>query len=69
LLKESDVIELPEAAVLARQINETLVGKRIKNVIAVHTPHKLAWYFGDPQQYKSLLTGKVICEATSYGGR
>jgi len=62
------VIEVPEAAVLAEQIKETVVGKKIKNVIAAHAQHKLAWYFGDPQEYKSLLTGKVISEATSYGG-
>jgi formamidopyrimidine-DNA glycosylase len=63
------VIELPEAAVLAEQINETVVGKRIRNVIAAQTPHKLAWYFGDPQEYRSLLTGEVISRATSYGGQ
>ena len=63
------MIELPEAAVLAKQINEAVVGKKIKYVIAAHTPHKLAWYFGDSQEYKSLLTGKVISEATSYGGQ
>jgi formamidopyrimidine-DNA glycosylase len=63
------VIELPEAAVLAKQINETVLGKKIKNVIAAQTPHKLAWYFGDPQEYKSLLTGRVISGATSYGGQ
>jgi formamidopyrimidine-DNA glycosylase len=63
------VIELPEAAVLAKQINETVVGKKIKNVIVAQTPHKLAWYFGDPQEYKGLLTGKVISGATSYGGQ
>jgi formamidopyrimidine-DNA glycosylase len=63
------MIELPEAAVLAEQINETVVGKKIKNVIAAQTPHKLAWYFGDPQEYKSLLTGKVISGARSYGGQ
>jgi formamidopyrimidine-DNA glycosylase len=62
------VIELPEAAVLAEQLNETVVGKKIKHVIAAHTPHKLAWYFGDPQQYKDLLTGKVVSGAASYGG-
>ncbi|OGN96793.1 MAG: formamidopyrimidine-DNA glycosylase [Chloroflexi bacterium RBG_13_51_36] len=63
------MIELPEAAVLAEQISKTVVGKRIKNVIAAQTPHKLAWYFGDPQEYKSLLTGKVISGVTSYGGQ
>jgi len=63
------MIELPEAAVLAKQINETVGGKKIKNVIAAQSPHKLAWYFGDPQEYKNLLTGKVISEAVSYGGQ
>lgn len=63
------MIELPEAAVLAKQIDETVVGKKIKDVIAARTPHKLAWYFGDPQEYKSLLVDKVISEATSYGGQ
>ncbi len=69
LVKELNVIELPEAAVLAQQVNQTLVGKRIKNVIAAHTPHKLAWHFGDPQEYGDLLTGKVISGAASYGGQ
>jgi len=63
------VIELPEAAVLARQINETVVGKNIKRVVVAHTPHKLAWYFGDPQEYKDLLAGKAIGRAASYGGQ
>jgi len=63
------VIELPEAVVLAKQINEIVVGKKIRNVIAVQTQHKLAWYFGNPQEYKSLLTGKVISGAASYGGQ
>jgi formamidopyrimidine-DNA glycosylase len=63
------VIELPEAAVLAAQINETVVGKKIKNVVPARTPHKLAWYFGDPREYKGLLTGKVVSGATSYGGQ
>jgi formamidopyrimidine-DNA glycosylase len=63
------MIELPEAAVLAKQINEAATGKKIKNVISAHTPHKLAWYFGDPQEYNSLLIGKVISGATSYGGQ
>jgi formamidopyrimidine-DNA glycosylase len=63
------MIELPEAVVLAEQINETVAGKKIKSVVAAQTSHKLAWYFGDPQEYKGLLTGKVIGRATSYGGQ
>ena len=62
------MIELPEAAVLARQCNEAIGGKKIKDVGAAQSPHKFAWYFGDPQEYRGLLTGKVIGEAASYGG-
>jgi len=60
---------MPEATVLAKQINEILTGKIIKNVVAAHSPHKFAWYFGDPQKYQDLLAGKVINRAMSFGGQ
>ncbi len=62
------MIELPEAAVLAKQINETVSGKRIIDLTAASSPHKFAWYHGDPQKYHDLLKGKVVGKATSYGG-
>ena len=62
------MIELPEAAVLAEQINRTISGKSIKSVTAAQSPHKFAWYFGDPQEYRGLLTGKTIRGAVSHGG-
>jgi formamidopyrimidine-DNA glycosylase len=63
------MIELPEAAVLAKQSNAILRGKRIRSVIAARYPHKFAWYFGDPQDYASLLTGATVGKAESYGGQ
>jgi formamidopyrimidine-DNA glycosylase len=63
------MIELPEAAVLAKQSNEIIRGKHIRDVIAARSPHKFAWYFGDPQHYSALLAGKVIGETVSYGGQ
>jgi formamidopyrimidine-DNA glycosylase len=62
------MIELPEATVLAKQIGEAVTGKRIKKVTAAKNPHKFAWYYGDPKEYHSLLVGKAIGTATSYGG-
>ncbi|OPX89657.1 endonuclease VIII [Pelotomaculum sp. PtaB.Bin117] len=62
------MIELPEALTLASQINDTVGGKRIKSVIAAYTPHKFAWYHGDPQNYHDLLAGKTIAAANGYGG-
>jgi formamidopyrimidine-DNA glycosylase len=62
------MIELPEAQVLAKQINQTLVGKRIKQATANHSPHKFAWYSGDPAAYNEWLAGKRICSAAAYAG-
>lgn len=60
--------ELPEAAVAAQQLNETIKGKRVLNVTAAQSPHKFAWYWGDPDNYHNLLAGKVIGNAFSIGG-
>jgi formamidopyrimidine-DNA glycosylase len=62
------MIEIPEALNIAKQINEAIHGKRIANVVAGHTPHKLVWYFGDKAKYRDLLVGKVIGKAAACGG-
>jgi formamidopyrimidine-DNA glycosylase len=62
------MIELPEATVIARQISETLSGKRIVRAVANASPHKFAWYTGDPADYNARLAGKVIGEGSAMGG-
>jgi formamidopyrimidine-DNA glycosylase len=62
------MIELPEALNLASQINDTVHGKRVASVIAVQTPHKLAWYYGEPQKYSDHLAGRTIGKTDAYGG-
>ena len=62
------MIELPEAVVIARQITETLNGKRITYAVANASPHKFAWYTGDPAEYNDRLAGKVIGEGRGVGG-
>jgi formamidopyrimidine-DNA glycosylase len=61
------MIELPEAATNARQVRETLKGKKITGVIANATPHKFAWYAGDPADYPKKLMGKTIVGAEYFG--
>ena len=61
------MIELPEAVVLSKQVTATLAGKRIQHVEANHTPHKFAWFSGDPAGYQALLVGKSIQEAVYFG--
>lgn len=62
------MIEIPEAAVLARQINDTLSGKTIHRAIAGQSPHGFAFYSGDPAGYADLLAGKTIGGAAARGG-
>lgn len=62
------MMELPEAKVIAQQINETIKGKKIMNVVAAYTPHKFAWYHKDPQAYHELLSEKTIDGAVNQGG-
>ncbi|GHU67719.1 formamidopyrimidine-DNA glycosylase [Clostridia bacterium] len=63
------MIELPEALVLAEQISNTLTGKRIVDAVANASPHKFAWYYGDPAEYGLRLTGRHIEGAVAMGGR
>ena len=62
------MIELPEAINIAKQINKTIKGKRIMNINAAQSPHKFAWYHGDPQNHQYLLMDKVIDGAAGFGG-
>lgn len=62
------MIELPEAVCLAKQLNSAAAGKRIKSVVAGMSPHKFAWFHGDPVNYDSLLRGKTVDNAVSHGG-
>ena len=63
------MIELPESICLAGQLNETVKGKTIKRVQANASPHKFAWFFGEPDGYNALLAGKVIGKTKGIGGK
>ncbi len=61
------MIELPESNSLAQQINETLTGKTITSVVAAASPHKFAWYHGDPAEYPTRLIDNDIISARGLG--
>jgi len=63
------MLELPEVLVLAKQLNETVKGKTVKQAVANGSPHKFAWYSGDPAEYGSRLAGKTLGNASAFGGR
>lgn len=62
------MIEIPEAENLSRQLAETVSGKRIVETVAGLSPHKFAWYHGDPRDYDALLGGKTVGTAVAHGG-
>ncbi len=61
------MIELPEAAVIARQIQATLSGKRILEGGQGNAPHKFAFYTGSAEYYAETLKDKVITGAQPNG--
>jgi formamidopyrimidine-DNA glycosylase len=62
------VLEIPEAQIISEQINKHLAGKEIENVIANNSPHKFAWFAGNPDEYRQNLINKVIEKARPVGG-
>ncbi len=61
------MMEYPEAVTIASQLNDTVRGKRIVAATAGHTPHRFAWYSGDPSSYNNLVSGKTVEGCAGYG--
>lgn len=62
------MIELPEAANLARQLRQVAAGRVVDDVAVGHTPHRFAWFQGDPNAYPGRWRGRPIGAATHHGG-
>lgn len=61
------MIELPESKTYAKQIAETLTGKTVISVQAASSPHKFAWFYGDPEEYDQRLLETEILSARGFG--
>ena len=61
------MIEIPESKTIAEQLRETLTGRIIVQVINATSPHKFAWFNGNPAKYGELLTGRQIESAKGHG--
>lgn len=62
------MLELPESKVYAKQMNETIVGKRIVSVMMDQSPHKFAFYSMNASEYPRILEGMKIKGCQSFGG-
>ena len=61
------MIELPEALTLARQMDDAFGGRSIVAAEANRSPHKFAFYSGDPAAYGARLVGRVVEGAKATG--
>jgi formamidopyrimidine-DNA glycosylase len=61
------MLEIPESRTIGLQAGETLTGRRIKKVITATSPHKFAFYCGNPARYTDLLTGRQVKSTKGHG--
>lgn len=61
------MFELPEYVILARQMNESIEGKRIDKGQLGNSPHKFVWYNRSHEEFERLTRGKTVGETRSKG--
>lgn len=61
------MIEIPESLTIAKQLNETVQGKKILAVETEHSQHTFAWYSGKPDFYSNVMTGRIIDKSIGIG--
>ncbi len=63
------MLEIPEAKVISTQMNGTIAGKTIRRVQANASPHKFAFFTGDPAGYDALFAGREVTGAEPLAGQ
>ena len=61
------MFELPEYLTLAKQMNDSLKGKKIKRGVLGNAPHKFVWYNRRHDEFERMTKGKTIGEAKARG--
>lgn len=61
------MFELPECVVLAKQMNNVMQGKVVRNGRLGNSPHKFVWYNRSPEEFSQLTQGKTVGAAWSKG--
>ena len=61
------MFEMPEFLTLARQMNETLKGKKIQRGQLGNSPHKFVWYNRSHDEFEKLTKAKIVGKARAKG--
>lgn len=56
------MFELPEYATIARQMNETIRGRRVASGTLGNSKHKFVWYNRKPDEFANIVRGKAVGE-------
>jgi formamidopyrimidine-DNA glycosylase len=62
------MLEIPEARVVADQLAGAAGGRRVATVVAGQSPHRFAFFSGDPRAYDGMLRGKDVVGTEAFGG-
>jgi formamidopyrimidine-DNA glycosylase len=61
------MIEMPEATIIARQMNKTLMGKTVSKFGRGNKTHKFLWLNRSDDEFKNILPGLTVSSANSFG--
>lgn len=61
------MLEIPESRTISLQAGNTLTGRRIAEVFNATSPHKFAFYYGDPARYAEILIGRQVMSTKGHG--
>ena len=61
------MFEIPEYVTIARQMTDSLAGKRITQGSLGNSPHKFVWYNLDPAEFAATVKGQVVGKAYTRG--
>lgn len=62
------MLEAPEALIIAEQMNKTVKGRTVIEMIAGYTPHRFTFMSDDKDDYDAVFSGKVIGDTFARGG-
>jgi formamidopyrimidine-DNA glycosylase len=61
------MLEIPESKTISLQGAGKLINRKITEVVNPSSPHKFAFYTGDPQSYGKLLKDRVVMSLKGHG--
>lgn len=61
------MIELPEALVLANQLDKAVKGKKVERILPPTKEHKFCWFNGEPADYEAMVKGSGVEAAAGFG--